>query len=154
MLNNGGIHPKEYQTITPLLRVQDVSKLIDFLKQAFEAKEISCYNQKDGLLAHAKVKIGNSIIMLSDSTSEWKPMTNVLYIYVDNVDKKYQKALDFGATSLREPKYEQHGDRCAVVIDHYGNQWWIATHKENMSENEFDKDSDNDDMDESQTFSI
>jgi PhnB protein len=153
MLNNDAIHPKEYQTITPLLRVQEVSKLIDFLKQAFEAKEISCYNQKDGLLAHAKIKIGNSIIMLSDSTAEWKPMTNVLYMYVDNVDKKYQKALDFGATSLREPKDEQYGDRCAVVIDRYGNQWWIATHKENMSENEFDNNSDND-MDESQTFSI
>ncbi len=153
MSNNDDLIRKRYHTVTPLLRVNGASKLIDFLKQAFEAKEISRYNQKDGSIMRAEIKIGDSVIMLSDSTKEWKPITSVLYLFVDDTDNKYHRALEIGATSLREPKDEQYGDRCAVVKDHFGNQWWIATHKENMPEGEFDNESDNF-MDESQTFSI
>ncbi len=153
MTNNNNLAPEGYHTITPLLRVNGASKLIDFLKQAFEAKEISRYNQKDGSVMHAEVKIGDSIIMLSDSTSKWKPITCALYVYVDDTNKRYQRALDCGAASLSEPKDEFYGDRCAAVIDHFGNQWWIATHKENESKEEIDNSSDSV-MDESQTFSI
>ena len=145
--------PERYHTIIPLLRVKESLKLIDFLKQAFEAKEISCYNQKDGSIMHAEVKIGDSIIMVSDSTLEWKPTSCALYLYVDDTDKRYEKALEYGATSLMEPRDEDYGDRCAVVIDHFGNQWWIATRKENLTGEDIDNSSDND-MDESQTFSI
>ncbi len=143
MSNNDDLTPKRYYTVTPLLRVKGASKLIDFLKQTFEAKEISRYNQKDGSIMRAEIKIGDSVIMLSDSTEEWKPITSMLYLFVDDIDKKYHRALEIDATSLREPKDEQYGDRCAVVKDSFGNQWWIATHKENTPEGEFDNESDN-----------
>jgi PhnB protein len=145
--------PEGYHTITPLLRVKESLKLIDFLKQAFEAKEISCYNQKDGSIMHAEVKIGDSIIMVSDSTLEWKSTSCALYLYVDDTDKRYERALEYGATSLREPRDGIYGDRCAAVIDRFGNQWWIATRKEKLSGEDIDNSSDSD-MDESQTFSI
>ncbi len=154
MSNNYGFAPEGFHTITPLLRVKDASKLIDFLKQAFGAKEISRYNQKDGSLMHAEVKIGDSMVMLSDSTSEWEPTTCVLYLYVDDADKRYQKALECGATSLRKPRDEFYGDRCAAVIDPFGNQWWVATNKENVSGGEELDNSSENTMDQIQTLSI
>lgn len=154
MSNNYGLAPEGFHTITPLLRVDGASKLMDFLKQAFGAKEISRYNQKDGSLMHAEVKIGDSMIMISDSTSEWKPTTCVLYLYVDDTDKRYQMALKCGATSLRKPSDEFYGDRCAAVIDSFGNQWWVATNKKNVSEGEELNNKSDDDMDQIQTLSI
>ncbi len=153
MSKDVNLAPEGYHTISPLLRVKESLKLIDFLKQAFEAKELNHCNPKDGSIIHAEVKIGDSIIMLSDSTSEWKPVTCALYLYVDDTDKRYQMALECGATSLSEPRDEFYGDRCAAVVDHFGNQWWIATRKKNVSNEEIDNDSDSG-MDESQTFSI
>jgi PhnB protein len=111
---------RRLHSITHLLRVNDASKLMDFLKPAFGAKEISRYNQKDGSLMHAEVKIGDSVVMISGSTSEWKPTTCVLYLYVDDADKRHQRALECGATSLRKPRDEFYGDRCAAVIDPFG----------------------------------
>jgi uncharacterized glyoxalase superfamily protein PhnB len=154
MSNNYGFAPEGFHSITPLLRVRDASKLIDFLKQAFGAKEISRYAQKDGSLMHAEVKIGDSMVMLSDSASDCKPTTCVLYLYVDDADKRYERALEFGATSLRKPRDEFYGDRCAAVIDPFGNQWWIATNKKKESGGEELDDSSDNDMDQIQTFSI
>jgi PhnB protein len=151
--NNSHVPSEGYHTITPLLRVKDSLKLIDFLKQVFEAKETSRYNQKDGSIIHAEVKIGDSMIMISDSTVEWKPMATALYLYVNDVDKSYQKALECGATSLREPRDEFYGDRCAAIVDNFGNQWWIANHNRNTSEEKLDN-SPEVYVDASQTFSI
>jgi PhnB protein len=151
--NSSHVPSEGYHTITPLLRVKDYLKLIDFLKQVFDAKEISRYNHTDGSIIHAEVKIGDSMIMISDSTEEWKPMTIALYLYVDDVDKKYQKALECSATSLREPRDEFYGDRCAVIVDNFGNQWWIASHNKNISEEKLDNSPDTY-VDASQTFSI
>ena len=153
MGSNVNMAPKGYHTITPLLRVKESLKLIDFLVQVFEAKEISRYHQKDGSIIHAEVRIGDSIIIVSDSTLEWKPTSCALYLHVDDTDKRYERALEYGATSLMEPRDEFYGDRCAVVIDRFGNQWWITSRKENLSGESIDNSSDSD-MDESQTFSI
>ena len=154
MSNNYGLAREGFHTITPVLRVNDASKLMDFLKQAFGAKEISRYDEKDGSLMHAEVKIGDSMVMISDSTSEWKPTTCVLYLYVDDTDKRYQRALECGATSLRKPTDEFYGDRCAAVLDPFGNQWWVATNRKNVSEGEDPNNKSDSDMDQIQTFSI
>ena len=82
MSNNYGLAREGFHTITPLLRVNDASKLMDFLKQAFDAKEISRFNQKDGSLMHAEVKVGDSMVMISDSTSEWKPTHHMCTLFV------------------------------------------------------------------------
>ena len=136
MLNGDNLTPEGYHTITPLLKVKDYSKLIDFLINAFGAKEINRYQQKNGKPIRIDIKIGNSIIMIFDSISELKPIVGAFYLYVNDVDKIYQNALKFGATSLREPKDEVYGARCAGVLDQLGNQWWIATRKNKNSEGE------------------
>jgi len=155
MTSNDNTVPQEFHTITPFLIVNGASKLIDFLKYVFEAKEINRYNQEEaGLIMHAEVKIGDSMIMLSDSTTELNPITCMLYVYVKDADAVYKKALQSGATSIKEPRDEDYGDRCARVVDPFGNQWWIATHKgKKVIEEQRNKESENM-MDESQTFSI
>ena len=131
--------PEGYHTVTPYLTVEGAAKLIDFLKQAFEAKEILCMTRPDGIIGHAEVRIGDSIVMLSEACGEWQPMPAMLHLYVEDVDAVYRCALDAGATSLREPMDQFYGDRSGGVRDLCGNHWWIATHKENLPPEELAK---------------
>lgn len=128
--------PKGYHSVTPFIVVNGANNFIDFLKNAFDAKEICRYNQGNDLIIHAEVQIGDSRIMLSDVPEASNRMTYTLYVYVDDVDNSYQMALTAGANSLREPTDEFYGDRRAGVLDPFGNQWWIATRKEDIPEEE------------------
>lgn len=127
--------PDGYHTVTPYLIISGASKLISFLKQAFNANEIDRM-EHDGAIIHAAVQIGDSRIMLSNSNEQWKPLPCMLHLYVNDVDKIYQEAIKAGAVSLREPTDEFYGDRTAGVSDFSDNQWWIATHKKDLSKEE------------------
>ncbi len=131
--------PDGYHTVTPYLVVPGVAKLIDFLKQAFGAEEIERMQQEDGTIMHAEVRIGDSMIMMGESAGEHKPMLGSLYVYVDDTDSAYRRSLQAGATSIMEPADQFYGDRNAGVKDPVGNQWWIATHKEDVSPDELRK---------------
>ncbi len=124
--------PEGFHTVTPHLTVQGTSKLVDFLKQAFEAQELFRLAHPDGTLMHAEVKIGDSIVMMGEARGEWKPMPGSLYVYVNDADAVYKRALQAGATSTMEPADQFYGDRTAGVQDPCGNQWMIATHKEDV----------------------
>jgi PhnB protein len=124
--------PKGYHTVTPYLVVQGVPKLIDFLKQAFDAQEIMRMPRPDGTIMHAEVRVGDSAVMMGEARGEFKPMPGSLYLYVDDTDATYQRALQAGATSLMEPANQFYGDRHAGVADPVGNHWWIATHIEDV----------------------
>jgi PhnB protein len=131
--------PEGFHTVTPYLMVQGASKLIDFLKQAFGAEEIFRMARPDGAIMHAEVRIGDSIVMMSEAMAEHGPMPTMIYLYVEDVDTVYNRALRAGATSLREPTDEFYGDRSGGVKDASGNQWWIATHKEDVPFEELKK---------------
>jgi uncharacterized glyoxalase superfamily protein PhnB len=131
--------PEGFHTVTPYLMVEGASKLIDFLKQAFEAEEIYRQNMPDGTVMHAQVRIGDSMLMMSDATSQYEPMPTMIYLYVEDVDAVYNRALKAGATSLREPTAEFYGDRSGGVKDQFGNQWWIGTHIEDVSPEEMER---------------
>ncbi len=131
--------PDGYHTVTPYLTVQGVPKLIDFLKQAFEAQEIERMTQPDGTIGHAEVRIGDSVVMMGEARDEWKPMPSGIYLYVNDTDAVYKRALQAGATSIMEPADQFYGDRSAGVKDSSGNHWWIATHKEDVPPAELKK---------------
>ena len=122
--------------MTPYLVVQGVAKLIDFLKQAFDAKEIERMAGPDGSVMHGEVRIGDSVVMMGEAWGESKPIAAALYLYVNDTDVTYRRALQAGATSLREPADQFYGDRSGGVKDPAGNQWWIATRKEDVSPEE------------------
>ena len=131
--------PEGYHTVTPYLIVSGVPQLIDFLKQAFGAEEMVRMAQSDGAIGHAEVKIGASRVMMGEAGGEFKPMPTMLHLYVEDTDAVYQRALQAGATSLMEPTDQFYGDRMSAVQDAFGNQWWIATHIEDVSHEEIAK---------------
>jgi PhnB protein len=132
--------PDGYHVVTPYLAVQGAEKLIDFLKRAFDAKEIERMSMPDGSIGHAEVRIDDSIIMMGDAREEmWKAMPSSIYLYVEDCDAVYKRALEAGATSLMEPKDQFYGDRSGGVKDPVGNHWFIATHKEDLSKDELNK---------------
>jgi uncharacterized glyoxalase superfamily protein PhnB len=131
--------PAGYHSVTPYLIVEGAPKLIAFLKHTFNSEEATRMNGPDGRVAHAEVKIGDSFVMLSDATGEYKPVESQLYVYVDDIDVTYKRALEAGATSVREPKNQFYGDRSASVRDPTGNIWGIATHVEDVSPEEMQR---------------
>ena len=131
--------PDGFHTVTPYLTVEGVPKLIDFLKQAFGAQEVARMARPDGGVIHAEVKIGDSIVMMGEPMGDWKAKPCSLYLYVEDVDGVYQRALQAGGTSVREPSDQFYGDRTGGVIDPCGNYWGIATHVEDVPPEEMKK---------------
>jgi PhnB protein len=132
--------PEDYHTVTPYLVVEGANKLIDFMKHAFDAKETERMSMPDGSIGHAEVRIGDSIIMMGDAREDmWKAMPTSIYLYVEDCDAVYKRALEAGATTLMEPKDQFYGDRSGGVRDPVGNHWFIATHKEDLTKQELDK---------------
>ncbi|HXH10729.1 MAG TPA: VOC family protein [Alphaproteobacteria bacterium] len=131
--------PDGFHTVTPFLVVQGASTLIDFLKQAFDATEVFRMADPDGAVMHAEVKIGDSIIMMGEASGEHKPMPVGMYLYVNDVDAVYKRALQAGATSQMEPANQFWGDRQGGVKDPAGNLWWIATHIEDVPPEELSR---------------
>lgn len=129
--------PEGYHSVTPYLVVPGVARLLDFLKQAFGA-EVSeePMRQPDGRVMHAEVKIGDSRVMMGEPTGQWTPMPASLYLYVEDVDAVYARAVKVGGSSVMEPADQFYGDRHGGVKDPSGNIWWVATRKENLSSEE------------------
>jgi uncharacterized glyoxalase superfamily protein PhnB len=131
--------PERYHTVTPFLCVQGAAKLIEFVKQVFDATVIERMDNTDGTVKHAEVKIGDSMMMIAESSEQWDPKPGAFYLYVSDADAIYKCALQAGATSLMEPQDTFYGNRESGVKDHFGNLWWIATHKEEVSPEEMQK---------------
>ena len=128
--------PDGYHTITPYVTLNGAAKAMDFLKAAFGAKEVHKTMRPDGGVWHADLLVGNSHFMISDANEQFPAAPASFYLYVEDTDAAYRRALDAGATSLMEPMTAFYGDRSAGVKDPAGNQWWIATHVEDVSPEE------------------
>jgi PhnB protein len=131
--------PDGYHSLTPVVVVDGASRLIDFLKQVFSAEEDEVYKGPDGRVIHAELRIGDSVLMISDSNQQFPALPAMVNVYTEDVDAAYKRALKAGATSLREPANQFYGDRSAGVKDAHGNQWGIATHVEDVSQEELEK---------------
>jgi len=128
--------PEGFHTVTPYLVVKDAAQLIDFVKAAFDAAEVERMLDASGRISHAEVRVGDSIIMLSQATEKFPATTAMLYVYVSDCDATYKKAVAAGGTSLMEPADQFYGDRNAGIADANGIQWWIATHVEDVAPEE------------------
>lgn len=131
--------PEGYHTITPYLIVEGADKLLEFIENTFDGKVTVNMQDDKGRISHAELKIGDSMLMLAEASEQWKATKTLLYLYVENTDATFQKALDGGATSVKAPKDEFYGDRSATVKDAFGNLWGIATHIEDVPEEEIQK---------------
>ncbi len=139
--------PEGYRTITPYLVVKGAAEALDFYAKAFGAVEFVRMPGPGGSVMHAEVKIGDSILMLSDEFPDWGQLgpisrggtTCTMMLYVEDCDAAFQRAVDAGCAATQEPKDEFWGDRFAKVTDPFGHQWAFATHVEDVSPEEMAK---------------
>lgn len=128
--------PPGYNSVSPYLSVRDLPGLIDFLEKVFDGELKEKITRPDGTIGHAEVRIGDSLIMLGGATPACSPQPISLYVYVQDSDATYERAVAAGATSQTTPADMFYGDRVASVRDAEGNQWWIATNKQQFSHEE------------------
>ena len=119
--------PEHYTTVTPWIISPSSAKLIEFLKGAFNAEEIthSRITNEEGAIIHVVVKIGDALIMLFDSREGWPPTPSFLNLYVKDVEDAYQKSVKLGAKSVTEITALWFGEKVCRIIDPFGNLWWI-----------------------------
>jgi PhnB protein len=121
--------PEGVTNLMPYLHPQGAPKMIEFLKQAFAAKEIAVYQSPDGIVHHAKIGIGDSIIEMGEAHEQWQPMPMMFMLYVEDCDAWYARAMKAeGAVSLSEPADQSYGGRVGAVKDPFDNMWYISTH--------------------------
>jgi PhnB protein len=136
--------PEGYHSLQIYLAVEDAAKAIDFYTEAFGAEETIRMPGPDGKVAHAELQIGDSKLMLSDPfehsdvrpPSERGGPTASIFMYVDDVDATFEQAQRAGATVVSELEDMFWGDRFGTVADPFGHVWAMATHKEDLSEEE------------------
>ncbi|MFN7971026.1 MAG: VOC family protein [Acidobacteriota bacterium] len=131
--------PEGHNAVSPYLVTRPAAKVIEFLKQTFDAQVLFVMNTPNGDVGHAEVKIADSIVMLSDGSPEHPPAATCIHVYVADVDATYRRAIAAGGAPVREPADQFYGDRSGGVKDAGGNQWWISTHKEDLTSEELER---------------
>jgi uncharacterized glyoxalase superfamily protein PhnB len=131
--------PDGYHTVTPYIVCDGADKVIEFVESAFGASVKECMRRPDGRVAHAEVRIGDSMVMLGDAPPGRPPSPGMLYVYVPDTDTTYAKAIAAGGKSIMAPATQFYGDRNAGVTDPCGNQWWIGTHVEDVPPAEMER---------------
>jgi uncharacterized glyoxalase superfamily protein PhnB len=120
--------PKGLHSVNPYLHPLRAEPLIGFLKRAFGAQEVAKYASPDGVVHHAVIRIGDSVLEMGEAQGKYQRMPAMFYLYVPDCDALYRRALAAGAKSLHEPTDQPYGDRSAAVTDSFGNTWYVATH--------------------------
>ena len=115
-----------YRTVTPYLCVADADAELTFLTQAFGASTSEVARNDDGAIMHAELHVGDTLVMLGQANDRFTPKPAALYLWVDDVDATYARALAAGATSESEPEDKPYGHRNAGVVDANGVTWWIG----------------------------
>ncbi len=126
--------PGGYTAVTPYLIVKDVAAQLDFVTRAFGAVIHVKMKAPDGSIGHCDVSINGAHIMMGQACGDHKEIPAMLYLYVEDADAVHAKALAAGGILDMSVKDQFYGDRSGSVKDANGNTWWIATHKEDLSE--------------------
>ncbi len=120
--------PTGYTSVAVYLHAYQAQRLIDFLAAVFGAPVTRRYDQPDGTIMHAEIRVDDTIVMLADAPSAAEGQTAWLHVYVPDVDAAYQRALAAGGASVQAPNQKPGDpDRRGGVTDPAGNTWWLAT---------------------------
>ncbi|MCA9076263.1 MAG: VOC family protein [Planctomycetaceae bacterium] len=139
--------PEGYHSLTPYLIVKKAEEAIDFYMRAFGGVELLRLEGPGGSIAHAEVKIGDSPLMLADEHPEYDALSPEtvggspisLMIYVEDVDSSFERAVNEGATIVQPVEDQFYGDRSGRVKDPFGYTWTLATHIEDLSQEEINE---------------
>lgn len=139
--------PDGYHSVTPYLIVSNAAKALEFYQRAFGATETMRLNGPAGKIMHAEIRLGDSTIMLADEFPEMQAVSPTtlkgtagsLMVYVDDVDRRFQQAVDAGATVKRAVQDQFYGDRSGTLIDPFGHVWTLSTHTEDLAPDEISR---------------
>ncbi len=122
--------PPGASTVSPYLIVSGAVGTIEFLTRVFSAVELRRFTDAEGLIRHAEVRIGDTVVMLAEQAPQWPAIPAHVHVYVADVDATYQQALAAGAVSVQAPVRKDDEDKRGGVQDAGGTTWWIATRVE------------------------
>lgn len=139
--------PDGYHTATPYLIIKGAAEAIDFYKRVFDATELMRIPGPGGVLMHAEIKVGDSILMLADEFPQMDALSPKsiggspvgLMLYLPNVDEVFRRAIIAGAKELRPLQNQFYGDRSGTVEDPFGHKWTISTHIEDVTPEEIQR---------------
>ena len=138
--------PEGYHSITPGLVCRDASRAIEFYKAAFGAQEIMRMPSPDGKVMHAELRIGDSVLFVNDeypgmcaAPTPTATPSNSLFLYVNDVDSVFQRAVDNGAKETMPLQDMFWGDRYGKLTDPFGHSWGLATHVEDVAPEELER---------------
>jgi PhnB protein len=138
--------PDRYRRVTPALVVEGAAKALEFYAEVFGATERMRTPGPGGMIAHAEIKIGDSVVMIEDASPymgtkappagglEGSPVA--LFVYVEDVDAVMAHAVELGAMQVRPPQDQFYGDRDGHIVDPFGHRWTVATHVEDVEPDE------------------
>lgn len=125
--------PFGYHSVNPYIVVRDADAFIALLVAVFDGKEQRRELSPSGVIEHADVLIGDSLVMISEASDRYPARPCVHFVYVDDVDDVFERAVTNGAAALLVPTDQPWGDRVSGVTDRFGNRWWIATHSRDFT---------------------
>ncbi|TDD90016.1 VOC family protein [Saccharopolyspora karakumensis] len=139
--------PQDFPRVTPYLFVDDANAAIDFYCRVLGATERMRMPMQSGKIAHAEIAVGDAVIMLADEAPDMGARSpksiggtpTMLYVYVEDVDQVFHEAVQSGATVLNSVENRFYGDRSGEFEDPFGHSWSIATHVEDVSEEEMSR---------------
>jgi len=127
-----GYVPEGVHNLMPYLHPKGAPRMIDFLKQAFGAEELGVYKSPDGIVQHAAIKIGNSVVEMGEAHGEWQARPMHFMLYVDDVDTWYARAIQVpDVVAVNPPANQSYGDRVGTIKDPFENVWYLASHISN-----------------------
>jgi uncharacterized glyoxalase superfamily protein PhnB len=139
--------PEGFHTVTPHLVCKNAAKAIEFYQKALGAETRTVHKMPDGKIAHAELRIGDSIVMLGEEFPDFKVLSpeslggtgTTLHIYTGNADTLFNRAVSAGCTVVNPLMDQFWGDRYGQVVDPFGHKWAIATHIEDVSDEEIER---------------
>lgn len=148
-MHKSHIYPGAH-SLSAYITIKWCSEAIEYYKKAFWATEVGRITMPDGTIAHAKIEIEGSLLMVTEENAEWGNLSPItigwnpvtLSLYVEDVDTIFQQALDAGATMIMPICDQFYGDRSGTIMDPYGYKWSIGTHTKDVSMAEMQKQAD------------
>ncbi|MFD4502372.1 VOC family protein [Streptomyces sp. NPDC058457] len=132
----GNAAPDGYTTVAPWVVTDDTGAFLDFVTQAFGGTELGRVPTEDGLIGHAEIRIGDTVVLAFDRHPDWPGLPSLLRVFVADADDTFDRAVAAGAEVVTSPADDAFGQRGGRVKDPFGNIWWVVAHVEDVSEEE------------------
>ena len=131
--------PRGYSSVSPYLIVENVEQELEFLRRVFEAEIIEAEPSESGEILHGEARIGDTVVMLAKSPKARASGRGAMYVWREDVDATYRRALESGGESVSEPAIQEHGTSEATFRDHQGNAWWLGQELRKMPTKEIER---------------